>query len=132
VITDIKVMKTFFEHFVFVGGVPSVIQLVKSYVTIKSLVEQCPGLDIAAGNVGPVWLITYLLLRCGKVSDATVYMRDQVCNTETAKLIEEYEKSGNFHLPFETESKIRMEYRRALKNSTRDPYKKYLFFFKCL
>lgn len=82
------------------------------------------GLNIAAGNVGALWLITYLLLRCGKAADAAVYMRDQVCNNETAKLLEEYDKSGSTYLPFETESKIRLEYRRALKNSTRDPYKK--------
>lgn len=99
------------------------IQLVKSYVVVRGL-DGLPGLDIGASNVGPVWLITYLLLRCGKAAEAATYMRDQVCNNDTAKLLEDYDKSGCTHLPFDTESKIRMEYRRALKNSTRDPYKK--------
>lgn len=101
------------------------IQLVKSYISMRGL-DGAVGLDIGAGPVGPVWLITYLLLRCGKASDAAAYMRDQVCNNETAKLLEDYDKSGCSQLSFDTESKIRLEYRRALKNSTRDPYKKYV------
>jgi hypothetical protein len=105
------------------GGIPGALPLVKTFINISGMGNGV-GLEVGAGDVGPVWLTIYILLRSGRISEAVSYMRDSICNMEFAKILEEYEKTGATRLSTDTENKLRLEYRRTLKNSARDPYKK--------
>jgi len=97
--------------------------LIRNFINISGL-GGVSGMEIGAGDVGPVWLTVFLLLRSGRLTEAVSYMRDCICNNEFARILEEYEKSGATKLPADIENKLRLEYRRTLQNSARDPYKK--------
>jgi hypothetical protein len=104
-----------------------VIPLVKHYATLKNL-GAIPGIEIGPGDSGPVWAIVYICLRSGKVDEAAKYMSERVGNEEFAAVLAEYSNyegsSGMLGLPVDIEAQLRLEYRRVLKTSNRDPFKK--------
>lgn len=82
------------------------------------------GLEIGPGDCGPVWVIIYLCLRCGKTVDAAQYVRDTVGIPDFANVLEEYAKcEPGVGLPRETESKLRVSY-QSVQKSSRDPFKR--------
>lgn len=106
------------------GGVPAVIPIVRSYIALKGLTSTM-GLEMGAGDVGPVWLIVYLCLRSGKAEDAAAFMKDAIGNTEFASILQAYSISGM--LPYEIECKLRIEYKRSIRHTTHDAYQRYFY-----
>lgn len=100
---------------------PAVIPIIRSYITLKSL-SATLGLEMGAGDLGPVWLIIYLCLRSGKAEDAATFMKDAVGNTEFASILQAYSVSGM--LPYDIECKLRIDYKRSIRHSCNDPYQR--------
>ena len=72
-----------------------------------------------------------MCLRSGKIDEAVKYLREQVGNHEFASVLAEYAKhegtSGALGLPKELEAQVRLEYRRVLKTSNRDPFRRLMY-----
>jgi len=100
-----------------------VIPLIKSYISLQNY-DAIPSLEIGSGDCGPVWAVIYYSMRCGKYREASEYMKDVVGNVEFASILEAFDPSDSSCLPFDLESKLRLEYRRVLKHSSRDVYKR--------
>uniref|UniRef100_A0A6Q2XYN6 Nuclear pore complex protein Nup93 n=1 Tax=Esox lucius TaxID=8010 RepID=A0A6Q2XYN6_ESOLU len=109
------------------GGVPGTYQLVRSFLNIK-LPGPLPGMQDGEVEGQPVWALIYYCLRCGDLGAAM-----QVVNRAQHQL-------GDFKscpavltcLAPATENKLRLHYRRVLRNSA-DPYKRavYCLIGKC-
>ncbi|GAA6101757.1 nuclear pore complex protein Nup93 [Tachysurus ichikawai] len=114
------------------GGVPGTYQLVHSFLNIK-LPGPLPGMQDGEVEGHPVWALIYYCLRCGDVAAAM-----QVVNQAQHQLgdfktwFQEYMSSPDRRLAPATENKVRLHYRRVLRNSA-DPYKRavYCIIGKC-
>uniref|UniRef100_A0A672PF67 Nuclear pore complex protein Nup93 n=1 Tax=Sinocyclocheilus grahami TaxID=75366 RepID=A0A672PF67_SINGR len=114
------------------GGVPGTYQLVCSLLNIK-LPTPLPGMQDGEVEGHPVWALIYFCLRCGDLSAAM-----QVVNRAQHQLgdfkiwFQEYMNSPDRRLSPATENKLRLHYRRVLRNSA-DPYKRavYCLIGKC-
>ncbi|XP_058011213.1 nuclear pore complex protein Nup93 [Ahaetulla prasina] len=108
------------------GGVPGTYQLVRSFLNIK-LPVSVPGLQDGEVEGHPVWAIIYYCMRCGDLMAAM-----QVVNLAQHQLgdfktwFQEYMHSKDKRLSPATENKVRLHYRRALRNNT-DPYKRAVY-----
>ncbi|KAI2653509.1 Nuclear pore complex protein Nup93 [Labeo rohita] len=114
------------------GGVPGTYQLVCSFLNIK-LPTPLPGMQDGEVEGHSVWALIYFCLRCGDLSAAM-----QVVNRAQHQLgdfkiwFQEYMNSPDRRLSPATENKLRLHYRRVLRNSA-DPYKRavYCLIGKC-
>uniref|UniRef100_A0AAY4EN79 Nuclear pore complex protein Nup93 n=1 Tax=Denticeps clupeoides TaxID=299321 RepID=A0AAY4EN79_9TELE len=114
------------------GGVPGTYQLVHSFLNIK-LPGPLPGMQDGEVEGHSVWALIYYCLRCGDLSAAM-----QVVNRAQHQLgdfkiwFQEYMNSPDRRLAPATENKLRLHYRRVLRNSA-DPYKRavYCLIGKC-
>ncbi|XP_015224134.1 nuclear pore complex protein Nup93 isoform X3 [Lepisosteus oculatus] len=114
------------------GGVPGTYQLVHSFLNIK-LPGPLPGMQDGEVEGHPVWALIYYCLRCGDLSAAMqVVNRAQHQLGEFKNWFQEYMNSPDRRLAPATENKLRLHYRRILRNST-DPYKRavYCLIGKC-
>ncbi|XP_070254010.1 nuclear pore complex protein Nup93 isoform X2 [Myotis yumanensis] len=108
------------------GGVPGTYQLVRSFLNIK-LPAPLPGLQDGEVEGHPVWALIYYCMRCGDLLAAS-----QVVNLAQHQLgefktwFQEYMNSKDRRLSPPTENKLRLHYRRALRNNT-DPYKRAVY-----
>uniref|UniRef100_A0A8C7DZK9 Nuclear pore complex protein Nup93 n=1 Tax=Naja naja TaxID=35670 RepID=A0A8C7DZK9_NAJNA len=108
------------------GGVPGTYQLVRSFLNIK-LPVSVPGLQDGEVEGHPVWAIIYYCMRCGDLMAAM-----KVVNLAQHQLgdfktwFQEYMHSKDKRLSPATENKVRLHYRRALRNNT-DPYKRAVY-----
>uniref|UniRef100_A0A7N6FLU5 Nuclear pore complex protein Nup93 n=1 Tax=Anabas testudineus TaxID=64144 RepID=A0A7N6FLU5_ANATE len=114
------------------GGVPGTYQLVRSFLNIK-LPGPLPGMQDGEIEGHPVWAVIYYCLRCGDLNAAM-----QVVNKVQHQLgdfktwFQEYMNSPDRRLSPASENKLRLHYRRVLRNSA-DPYKRavYCLIGKC-
>ncbi|KAK2841941.1 hypothetical protein Q5P01_012141 [Channa striata] len=114
------------------GGVPGTYQLVRSFLNIK-LPGPMPGMQDGEIEGHPVWAVIYYCLRCGDLNAAM-----QVVNRLQHQLgdfkvwFQEYVNSPDRRLSPASENKLRLHYRRVLRNSA-DPYKRavYCLIGKC-
>ncbi|KAM9753111.1 nuclear pore complex protein Nup93 isoform 2-T2 [Menidia menidia] len=114
------------------GGVPGTYQLVRSFLNIK-LPGPLPGMQDGEIEGHPVWAVIYYCLRCGDLNAAM-----QVVNIVHHQLgdfktwFQEYMNSPDRRLSPTSENKLRLHYRRVLRNSA-DPYKRavYCLIGKC-
>ncbi|XP_039618922.1 nuclear pore complex protein Nup93 isoform X2 [Polypterus senegalus] len=114
------------------GGIPGTLQLVHGFLNIK-LPGSLPGLQDGEVDGHPVWALIYYCMRCGDLVAAM-----QVVNKAHHQLgefknwFQEYINSNDKRLTPVTENKLRLHYRRALRNSG-DPYKRavYCLIGKC-
>lgn len=108
------------------GGIPGLLNLVKSYLKIK-LSPSTPGLE--DGRVGgiPVWPLIYFCLRCGD-ADATWQAAEALPPqfSDFKTILKEYLFNSDKRLQPSTEAKIRLQYKRTVKSST-DPFKRIVF-----
>nr|XP_012416231.1 PREDICTED: nuclear pore complex protein Nup93 isoform X2 [Odobenus rosmarus divergens] len=105
------------------GGVPGTYQLVRSFLNIK-LPAPLPGLQDGEVEGHPVWALIYYCMRCGDLFAASqVVNRAQHQLGEFKTWFQEYMNSKDRRLSPATENKLRLHYRRALRNNT-DPYKR--------
>ncbi|MBN3311040.1 NUP93 protein, partial [Amia calva] len=114
------------------GGVPGTYQLVHSFLNIK-LPGPMPGMQDGEVEGHPVWALVYYCLRCGDLSAAMqVVNRAQHQLGEFKNWFQEYMNSPDRRLAPTTENKLRLHYRRVLRNSA-DPYKRavYCLIGKC-
>lgn len=114
------------------GGVPGTLQLVNSFLNIK-LPGPLPGMQDGEVEGHPVWALIYYCLRCGDLSAAMqVVNRAQHQIGEFKNWFQEYMNSPDRRLAPATENKLRLHYRRVLRNSA-DPYKRavYCLIGKC-
>uniref|UniRef100_A0A8C3C233 Nuclear pore complex protein Nup93 n=2 Tax=Cairina moschata TaxID=8855 RepID=A0A8C3C233_CAIMO len=108
------------------GGVPGTYQLVRSYLNIK-LPAPVPGLQDGEVEGHPVWALIYYCMRCGDLNAAMhVVKRAQHQLGEFKTWFQEYMHSKDRRLSAATENKLRLHYRRALRNNT-DPYKRAVY-----
>uniref|UniRef100_A0A8C5GXM2 Nuclear pore complex protein Nup93 n=1 Tax=Gouania willdenowi TaxID=441366 RepID=A0A8C5GXM2_GOUWI len=114
------------------GGVPGTYQLVRSFLNIK-LPGPLPGMQDGEIEGHPLWAVIYYCLRCGDLNAAM-----QVVNKMQHQLgdfkswFQEYMNSPDRRLSPTSENKLRLHYRRVLRNSA-DPYKRavYCLIGKC-
>uniref|UniRef100_A0A3B3QGC9 Nuclear pore complex protein Nup93 n=1 Tax=Paramormyrops kingsleyae TaxID=1676925 RepID=A0A3B3QGC9_9TELE len=114
------------------GGVPGTFQLVHSYLNIK-LPTPPPGLQDGEVEGHPVWALIYYCLRCGDLAAAMkVVNRAQHQLGEFKHWFQEYMNSPDRRLAPPAENKLRLHYRRVLRNCA-DPYKRavYCLLGKC-
>ncbi|XP_029464579.1 nuclear pore complex protein Nup93 [Rhinatrema bivittatum] len=108
------------------GGVPGTYQLVHSFLNIR-LPAPIPGLQDGEVEGHPVWALIYYCLRCGD-SNAAMQVVNRVQHQlgEFKNWFQEYIYSEDRRLSPATENKLRLHYRRSLRNST-DPYKRAVY-----
>uniref|UniRef100_A0A667XQD6 Nuclear pore complex protein Nup93 n=1 Tax=Myripristis murdjan TaxID=586833 RepID=A0A667XQD6_9TELE len=114
------------------GGVPGTYQLVRSFLNIK-LPGPLPGMQDGEIEGHPVWAVIYYCLRCGDLSAAMqVVNRVQHQLGDFKTWFQEYMNSPDRRLSPTSENKLRLHYRRVLRNSA-DPYKRavYCLIGKC-
>ncbi|XP_020336261.1 nuclear pore complex protein Nup93-like [Oncorhynchus kisutch] len=114
------------------GGVPGTYQLVCSFLNIK-LPGPLPGMQDGEVEGHPVWALIYYCLRCGDLGAAMqVVNRAQHQLGDFKTWFQEYMNSPDRRLAPATENKLRLHYRRVLRNSA-DPYKRavYCLIGKC-
>uniref|UniRef100_A0A8C3GB87 Nuclear pore complex protein Nup93 n=1 Tax=Cyclopterus lumpus TaxID=8103 RepID=A0A8C3GB87_CYCLU len=114
------------------GGVPGTYQLVRSFLNIK-LPGPLPGMQDGEIEGHPVWAVIYYCLRCGDLNAAMqVVNRVQHQLGDFKTWFQEYMNSPDRRLPPTLENKLRLHYRRVLRNSA-DPYKRavYCLIGKC-
>uniref|UniRef100_A0A6J0UU95 Nuclear pore complex protein Nup93 n=2 Tax=Pogona vitticeps TaxID=103695 RepID=A0A6J0UU95_9SAUR len=108
------------------GGVPGTYQLVRSFLNIK-LPVSVPGLQDGEVEGHPVWALIYYCMRCGDLMAALqVVNRAQHQLGDFKSWFQEYIHSKDKRLSPATENKVRLHYRRALRNNT-DPYKRAVY-----
>ncbi|XP_035013406.1 nuclear pore complex protein Nup93 isoform X2 [Hippoglossus stenolepis] len=114
------------------GGVPGTYQLVRSFLNIK-LPGPLPGMQDGEIEGHPVWAVIYYCLRCGDLNAAMqVVNRVQHQLGDFKTWFQEYMNSPDRRLSPTSENKLRLHYRRVLRNSA-DPYKRavYCLIGKC-
>uniref|UniRef100_A0A3Q3J2F8 Nuclear pore complex protein Nup93 n=1 Tax=Monopterus albus TaxID=43700 RepID=A0A3Q3J2F8_MONAL len=114
------------------GGVPGTYQLVHSFLNIKQP-GPLPGMQDGEIEGHPVWAVIYYCLRCGDLNAAMqVVNRVQHQLGDFKTWFQEYMKSPDRRLSPISENKLRLHYRRVLRNSA-DPYKRavYCLIGKC-
>uniref|UniRef100_A0A3Q3BQS7 Nuclear pore complex protein Nup93 n=1 Tax=Kryptolebias marmoratus TaxID=37003 RepID=A0A3Q3BQS7_KRYMA len=114
------------------GGVPGTYQLVRSFLNIK-LPGPLPGMQDGEVEGHPVWAVIYYCLRCGDLNAAMLVVNrvhHQLGDFKT--WFQEYMNSPDKRLSPTSENKLRLHYRRALRNCA-DPYKRavYCLIGKC-
>ncbi|CAI5664938.1 hypothetical protein ACER0C_005822 [Sarotherodon galilaeus] len=114
------------------GGVPGTYQLVRSFLNIK-LPGPLPGMQDGEIEGHPVWAVIYYCLRCGDLNAAMQVvnrMQHQLGDFKT--WFQEYMNSPDRRLSPTSENKLRLHYRRVLRNCA-DPYKRavYCMIGKC-
>ncbi|XP_015820871.1 nuclear pore complex protein Nup93 isoform X3 [Nothobranchius furzeri] len=114
------------------GGVPGTYQLVRSFLNIK-LPGPLPGMQDGEIEGHPVWAVVYYCLRCGDLNAAMQVVskvHHQLGDFKT--WFQEYMNSPDKRLSPTSENKLRLHYRRALRNCA-DPYKRavYCLIGKC-
>ncbi|TNN68258.1 Nuclear pore complex protein Nup93 [Liparis tanakae] len=108
------------------GGVPGTYQLVRSFLNIK-LPGPLPGMQDGDIEGHPVWAVIYYCLRCGDLNAAMqVVNRVQHQLGDFKTWFQEYMNSPDRRLPPTLENKLRLHYRRVLRNSA-DPYKRAVY-----
>uniref|UniRef100_A0A3Q0RC73 Nuclear pore complex protein Nup93 n=1 Tax=Amphilophus citrinellus TaxID=61819 RepID=A0A3Q0RC73_AMPCI len=108
------------------GGVPGTYQLVRSFLNIK-LPGPLPGMQDGEIEGHPVWAVIYYCLRCGDLNAAMQVvnrMQHQLGDFKT--WFQEYMNSPDRRLSPTSENKLRLHYRRVLRNSA-DPYKRAVY-----
>jgi nuclear pore complex protein Nup93 len=108
------------------GGIPGTYHLVRSFLNVK-LQATLPGLEDGVVEGHPVWAMVYYCIRCGDLQAAL-----QVVTTAQQHLgdfptfLREYMTSDERRLSDNSETKLRLQYRRSVRNST-DPYKRAVY-----
>ncbi|XP_070536264.1 nuclear pore complex protein Nup93-like [Ptychodera flava] len=108
------------------GGIPGTYNVVRSFLNVK-LPPNTPGLEDGDVEGHPVWAVIYYCLRCGDLRAALQAVDKATQNLgEFRQYFEEYIHSEDRRLPPNSENKIHLHYRRAVKRSN-DPYKRAVY-----
>jgi len=108
------------------GGVPGTYNLVRSYLQVR-VPSSTPGLDDGLVDGVPVWALIYYCLRCGDLgaaSDAARQAGPGLGDVHT--LLQELNAATDRRLSPQTESIVRIQYRRSVRQSS-DPFKRAVY-----
>ncbi|PIK35818.1 putative nuclear pore complex protein [Apostichopus japonicus] len=114
------------------GGIPGTYPLVQAFLKIK-LPVQLPGLEDGEVDNLPIWPIIYYCLRCGDLDAIATAVRSASQDLgEFEEFLQEYMENEDRRLSPGIETKLRLHYRRAVRNSS-DPFKRavYCIMGKC-
>jgi len=108
------------------GGVPGTFPLVRSFLHLK-VPPSTPGLDDGLVENVPVWAMVYYCLRCGDLTAAVQAAKLAGPGlSEAHSLLQELQASPLSRLSPQTESSLRLEYRRSVRQSS-DPFKRAVY-----
>eukprot|EP00058_Branchiostoma_floridae_P008695 XP_002594183.1 hypothetical protein BRAFLDRAFT_275527 [Branchiostoma floridae] len=108
------------------GGIPGTYNMVRSFLNIR-LPAVMAGLEDGEVDGHPVWAMVYYCLRCGDLDAAAEVTENcQSLQGDFAMFLREYVRSEDRRLSPSTETKVRLHYRRAIRNST-DPFKRAVY-----
>jgi len=108
------------------GGIPGTYHLVRSYLNVR-VPSTTPGLDDGLVDGVPVWALLYYCLRCGDLNaacDAARLAGPGLGDVHT--LLQELSSSSDNRLSPQTESIVRIQYRRSVRQSS-DPFKRAVY-----
>ncbi|KAK7115279.1 hypothetical protein V1264_001179 [Littorina saxatilis] len=108
------------------GGIPGTFNLVRSYLKLHLPPSSFTAEDgVLEGQ--PIWALVYYCLRCGDMKAAQQVV-DKVSHQlgDFASYFHEYVKNPQHRLSVANDTKIKLQYRRVVKN-TQDPYKRAVF-----
>ncbi|XP_060553313.1 nuclear pore complex protein Nup93-like [Ruditapes philippinarum] len=108
------------------GGVPGTCNLVRSYLNIRQATLP-RGLEDGAVDGHPTWAMIYYCLRCGDLNAAqTIVQKAGHQLGDFPTFLKEYMSNNDHRLSPSSETKIRLQYRRVVKQCS-DPYKRAVF-----
>jgi len=108
------------------GGIPGTFNLVRSYLNVR-VSASTPGLDDGLVDGVPVWALIYYCLRCGDMSAACEAARQAGPGlADIHSLLQELSSSADNRLSTQTESLVKIQYRRNVRQSS-DPYKRAVY-----
>ncbi|KAK7086045.1 Nucleoporin nup93 [Halocaridina rubra] len=110
------------------GGVPGLVPLVRAYLDVILPKQTIPTLEDGVAGNAPVWPLIYFCLRAGGAKSVLETLADNGSPSvvEILNALELYEKSDSNKLPPDVEKKLRMSYKRLIKNSA-DPFKRAVY-----
>ncbi|XP_064611037.1 nuclear pore complex protein Nup93-like [Liolophura sinensis] len=108
------------------GGIPGTYHLVRSFLNVKQM--NLRGLEDGTVEGHPVWAMLYYCLRCGdlKAAQQVVDKAPHNLGEHFPNFLQEYSSYEGHRLSPSNETMIRLQYRRAIKNSS-DPYKRAVY-----
>ncbi|XP_064640294.1 nuclear pore complex protein Nup93-like [Lineus longissimus] len=108
------------------GGIPGTYPLVRSFLNVK-VPAGTQGLEDGTIDGHPVWALVYYCVRCGDLQAALNIVKTSAKQLgEFEGYLQEYAHGEDRRLSPENETKIKLQYRRSVRNST-DPYKRALY-----
>jgi len=108
------------------GGIPGTFNLVRSYLNVR-VSPHTPGLDDGLVDGVPVWALIYYCLRCGDIGAASEAARQAGPGlADIHSLLQELKSSADNRLSPQTESLVKIQYRRNVRQSS-DPYKRAVY-----
>lgn len=108
------------------GGIPGTYHLVRSYLNVR-VPASTPGLDDGLVDGVPIWALIYYSLRCGDLGAACEAARQAGPGLgDILNLLQEVKASADNRLSPQTESLVRIQYRRSVRQSS-DPFKRAVF-----
>ncbi|XP_071957772.1 nuclear pore complex protein Nup93-like [Antedon mediterranea] len=114
------------QHQARLGGIPGIYPLVQAFLRIK-VPQGMPGLEDAEVDGLPLWPMVYYCMRCGDLEGALqAFNRASQDVGEIRDFLQEYMHSDQNRLSPASETKIKLQYRRAVRHSP-DPYKRIVF-----
>lgn len=107
------------------GGIPSTLNLVHSYLTLKQA-NSFPDFEDGTVSEQPLWALVFYCMRCGDLKDALKVITEANTCSDIAHYLQEYIDSSDRRLPPSSESKLQLQYRRSVRNSL-DPFKRAVY-----
>ncbi|XP_066973938.1 nuclear pore complex protein Nup93-like [Macrobrachium rosenbergii] len=110
------------------GGVPGLVPLVRAYLDVVLPAQAIPTLEDGLAGGAPVWPLIFYCMRAGggKALHQALADNSSPSVVEVLNALEHYEKSDSGRLPPDLEKKLRMSYKRSVKNSS-DPFKRAVY-----
>lgn len=110
------------------GGVPGLVPLVRGYLEVVLPPQDISNLEDGQAQSVPVWPLIFCCMRAGgsKAACQAVAENSSASVVEIVTALEQYEKSDSGRLPPDMEKKLRMSYKRDVKNSP-DPFKRAVY-----
>ncbi|XP_042209657.1 nuclear pore complex protein Nup93-like [Homarus americanus] len=110
------------------GGIPGLVPLVRAYLEVVLPPQVASSLEDGQANGAPVWPLIFYCMRAGGSKSACLAAAENSSPSviEIVTALEQYEKSESGRLLPDMEKKLRMSYKRAVKNSP-DPFKRAVY-----
>ncbi|XP_045581798.1 nuclear pore complex protein Nup93 isoform X2 [Procambarus clarkii] len=110
------------------GGVPGLVPLVRAFLEVVLPPQVATTLEDGQANNAPVWPLIFYCMRAGGSKAACLAAAENSSPSvvEIVTALEQYEKNDSGRLPPDLEKKLRMSYKRAVKNSS-DPFKRAVY-----